>query len=89
MENQQTQTTSTLKLEEAKPAVAAATEPVTAPVDAGVPVGEGEGEGEVVATEAAPEPKGEESPLQLTPAVGLLAVLLVGLVSVVVVRLRK
>ena len=37
----------------------------------------------------APEPKGEESPLQLTPAVGLLAVLLVGLVSVVVVRLRK
>lgn len=87
MENQQTQTAVATKTEETVATVV--TEKVIVAADAGVqPSGEGEGEGEVVAAEVAPVAK-EEAPLQLTPVVGLVAVLLVGLVAVAVVRLRK
>jgi hypothetical protein len=89
MDNQQTVTVETAKVEESKAVVVPATEQVTAPADAGVEVAAGEGEGETVAAEVAPVPKEEAAPLQLTPTVGLLAVLLAGLVSVAVVRLRK
>jgi hypothetical protein len=89
MDNQQTVTVETAKVEESKAVVVPATEQVAAPADAGVEVAAGEGEGEAVAAAVAVEPKEETTPLQLTPTVGLVALLLFGLVSVAVVRLRK